>query len=323
MTEPEISIIVANWNGAAYLREGLGSLLASGRACGRPFELIVVDDASEDGSVELIGREFPEVRLLINEVNQRFARTCNRGAREARGRIAVMVNNDLAVPPEFIERLTAPFYEGPQRPPVFAVGAKTVEWDDTATPNHLCMFPAWRRGGIGKDWCDPPERHDRTYVQGGAAAYDRSRFLQLGGFDHLFSPGYWEDYDLSYRAIKAGWRSIYEPAAVARHRGKSSMRKILGADPLEQLIERNRLWFVWLNLDAPVLWLRHLAALPWIYGRDLVQGRGMNGLKGFIKAAAGIGKALRERRRRAAGGPLKALSDREILFGKTKGARGN
>ena len=313
MAIPEISIIVANWNGEKFLREGLASLWESAVAAGHPFELIVVDDASTDGSVALIQLEFPQARLLINSENQRFARASNRGAREAQGRILLMVNNDVIAPPDFVARIAAPFFEPPDpRHPLFAAGAKTIDWENGA-PNHLCMTPAWRRGGIGKEWSDPEGRHEPAYVQGGAAAYDRAMFLQLGGFDPLYSPGYWEDYDLSYRAAKAGWRTLYEPAAVARHLGKGSLIRLLGANRLEQLDERNRLWFVWLNLDDPLLWCRHLLAIPWVYARDLATGKGINGLMGFLRAVEGIARVWSARRRRRRNDPASRRTDREIL----------
>jgi GT2 family glycosyltransferase len=175
------------------------------------------------------------------------------------------------------------------------------------------MWPAWRRGGIGQDWLDPPGPRDFCYVQGGAAAYDRSRFLELGGFDPIFHPGYWEDYDLSWRALRAGWRSVYDPRAVARHVGKGSISRLLGERRLERVKERNRLWFIWLNLADPLLWLRHLVALPWIYLRDLREGRGWNLFWGFLAALAGAPKVWARRRQRKKTDPPKSLKDRDIF----------
>ena len=143
--KPEISIVVANWNGEAFLGECLATLWRSGEACGRAFELIVVDDLSSDGSVELIRTQFPQVRLIENAENMQFSRTSNRGAEAAAGRIVVMMNNDMRVPEDSIARLTAPFFEAPGAALLFAVGAKTVDWRD-GSPNYLCMDAAWRRG---------------------------------------------------------------------------------------------------------------------------------------------------------------------------------
>jgi GT2 family glycosyltransferase len=315
---PEISIVVANWNGEAFLQEGLASLFASAEAAGRPYELMVVDDASTDGSVALIEERFPQVRLLRNPRNWGFARTSNRGAQASRGRVLVMMNNDIVATLDLVARLVAPFFElpaeGPEIPPVFAVGARTINFHDDA-PNHLCMDAVWQRGGIGKVVSDPPALCATTFVQAGAAAYDRELFLTLGGFDEVFSPGYWEDYDISYRAAKAGWRVFYEPAAVARHLGKGSLGQVLGHRGLVRIDERNRLIFNWLNLaDSPGLLLCHLALLPLLYVSDVLRRRrGFSTLAGFCMAVGRLGKVSHSHQTRRRSDPPIVRTNREIL----------
>ncbi|MDX2177324.1 MAG: glycosyltransferase family 2 protein [Candidatus Sumerlaeia bacterium] len=310
---PQASIVVTNWNGKAFIEECVATLWASGVHWGRPFELIVVDDVSSDGSPELVAEKFPAVRLLRNERNLGFAGTSNHGAEAARAPIIVMMNNDMRVPKEFLGNLVAPFFE-PRREgeTLFCVGAKSIDWHD-GKPNHLCMRAAWRRGAIGHEWADPPHRCETTYAQGGSAAYDRALYLQLGGFDRIFHPTYWDDYDLSYRAGKLGWTTLYEPTAVVDHLGKATLRRQVDQDRLEQILERNRLWFNWLNLTDGALIARHVAALPWVYGRDLAQGRGTNGVKGFWRALKGIVPVLAERRRRLATDPPRRHTDRELV----------
>ncbi|MBN1866158.1 glycosyltransferase family 2 protein [Candidatus Sumerlaeota bacterium] len=311
--KPEISIVVTNWNGAAFLEECVSTLWASGEACGRPFELIVVDDVSSDGSPEMVELRFPRVRLLRNEKNMGFARTSNRGAEAARGRILVMMNNDMRVPEAFVRLLVAPFYEERSADEtLFCVGAKTVDWHD-GKPNHLCMRAAWRRGAIGQDWSDPPERCVTTYAQGGSAAFDRALYLRLNGFDPLFHPTYWDDYDTCYRAMKSGWTVLYEPLAVCDHLGKATLKRQASWNRIQRIVERNRLWFNWLNLGDPLLWCRHLAAIPWIYGRDLATGKGFNGVVGFVWALGGIPRVLRERWRRRRDDPPPVRSDRDLM----------
>lgn len=315
---PEISIVVANWNGEAFLQEGLASLFAAAEASARPYEILVVDDASTDGSVALIQERFPQAQLLCNPRNLGYARTSNRGAQASRGHALVMMNNDIVATDDLVSRLVAPFFEppakGPEVPPVFAVGARTINFHDDA-PNHLCMDAAWQRGGIGKVVSDPPARCATTFVQAGAAAYDRELFLALGGFDEVYSPGYWEDYDLSYRAAKAGWRVLYEPAAVARHLGKGSLGQVLGERGLVRIDERNRLIFNWLNLaDSPGLLLCHLALLPLVYASDVLRrGRGLDTLAGFWMALGRLGKVWRSHQTRRRSDPPVVRTNREIL----------
>ena len=150
MAEIEISIVVANWNGGEILSDCLASLWASACAAEKAFEIIVVDDASSDDSRVRVASEFPQIRLLENPENIGFARTSNRGAQEASGRVLIMMNNDMRVARDFVEKLTAPFFDprNVDASPLFAVGGKTVEWEGGA-PNHLCM-----RGGVasGGNW---------------------------------------------------------------------------------------------------------------------------------------------------------------------------
>ena len=320
---PEISIIVTNWNGKAFIEECISTLWASSEASGHTFELIVVDDVSSDGSLELIHGKFSQVRLVRNEKNLGFAGTSNRGALEARAPVILMMNNDMRVPQECVGRVVAPFFEprDPASPPLFAVSLKTVDWHD-GSPNHLCIDAAWRRGGIGKVWSDPQERCRTIFPQGGSAAYDRELFLRMGGFDRIFFPTYWDDYDLSYRAWKAGWESWYEPRAVADHLGKATMKRQTTYNRREQIIERNRLWFNWLNLTDPLLIVRHVLAIPWIYGRDVISGKGLNGTLGFFRAVPGLPKILVHRRKRRKSDPPQRYNDRYLIhpenIGKTK-----
>ncbi|MBN1516258.1 glycosyltransferase family 2 protein [Candidatus Sumerlaeota bacterium] len=320
---PEISIVVANWNGKDFIEDCVSTLWKSGEACGKPFELIVVDDVSTDCSAELVEEKFPQARLLRNPRNLGFAGASNAGAQAAQGRLILMMNNDMKVPEEFVARAVAAFFEErPENaPPLFAVGAKTIDWND-GSPNHLCMDAAWRRGGVGKVWSDPQERCPTVFPQGGSTVYNRELFLRLGGFNTLFHPGYWEDYDLSWRAVKCGWEVLYEPAAAADHLGQASMKRLVAFSKREQLIERNRLFFNWLNLDDPALILRHIAALPWVYGRDLLQGRGVSGMCGFFRAIVRLPEIIAHRRGRRKSDPSRKHNDRYILrpenFGKTK-----
>lgn len=311
----EVSIVVANWNGLRFLEEGLGSLIQSAAYSGRSWELLVVDDQSQDGSVELIRRRFPEVRLLVNQENLGFARTSNRGAEAAHGRLLLMMNNDMRVPLDFVQVLVEGFEleeNQSSRPSVFCIGAKCVQWDDK-TPNHLCMRAAWRRGGVGAEWSDPSERVHTTYAQGGSALFRRDLFLRLGGFDPIFAPGYWEDYDLCYRARKAGWIIGYEPRAVADHYGSPSMGAVMTPAVYQEIRERNRLWFTWLNLQDPGLWIRHGLSRPWILYGDWRSGCLGTSLRAHFRALAGVGRVIQTRLRRARTDPPQVLSDRMIL----------
>ena len=91
------------------------------------------------------------------------------------------------------------------------------------------------------------------FMLGGCCAFRRSVFASLGGFSALYSPGYWEDYDLSYQAAKCGWKVLYSPRAEAYHFGSVSMNQRHGATEIRALRARNRILFHWLNFTDPEL----------------------------------------------------------------------
>lgn len=272
---PLVSIVVPNWEGEALLERCLSSLQISARRSGLTFELIVVDDASSDGSAALIRGRFPGAKLVLNSKNLGFARSVNRGARAARGRILVLANNDIAVQEGFIGEIVKWFLRKPGELPkgsvgdrLFAVSAKTVRWHD-GLPNQVCMGAVWRGGRITPAWSDPSGPSPCLFVQAGAAAYDIGLFRELGGLATLYEPGYWEDYDISWRAAARGWFSIYDPAAFALHHGGGSMTRRFSAEGVAAMRARNHVLFEMANLATPRLLIEWAARVPLNFAREI------------------------------------------------------
>jgi GT2 family glycosyltransferase len=324
MSKPLVSIIVANWNGEHWLSRCVSSLQISARASKLAFELIVVDDASSDGSCAMIREQFPRVRLLVNRTNRGFARTINRGVKAARGKVVILCNNDLLVREEFVFNLarwlvvegreTLPRIDGawsdePYKKITFGVSAKTVGWYD-GKPNQVCMGAVWKGGRVTPAYKNPEAPTRCLFLQAGAAAYLREKFLELGGLSHLFEPGYWEDYDLSWRAARRGMAMIYDPAAFALHVGGGSMTKRYGARAVADMKARNHLLFEAANLRSPRLLAEWCARVPLTMSRAV---RTLNTDGNYCRALL----ACRERlplvvaaRRRHRG---ELLSDEQIL----------
>jgi GT2 family glycosyltransferase len=295
-TKPVISIMVANWNGGEFLRRCLSSLQISARCSGLPFEIIVVDDNSSDESVAMVQSAFPNVQLITNNSNLGFARTVNKGAEAARGKILVLANNDIVAREEFIPNLVRWFMpNGPTCPasiaskPLFGVSAKTVGWYD-GKANQLCMGAVWKGGRVTPAYTDPETASPCLFVQAGAAAYNLKMFRKLGGLSMLYEPGYWEDYDLSWRAARRGWGQLYDPKAFALHVGGGSMTKRFGADGVAMMKARNHLIFEAANLRSPRLLTEWAARLPFNAARDIATEnrlylRGLKGLFPRLNAA--------------------------------------
>jgi len=301
---PDLSIIVANWQGEEWLARCLSSLQLSARRSQRSCEIIVVDDASSDSGPAMVRERFPKITLLQNPSNRGFAWSINRGVAAAKGRFVVLCNNDLVVREEFIGELLAPFEERGARN-LFATSARTIGWYD-GKANQLCMGAVWQGGRLTPAWSDPPSTSPCLFVQAGAAAYRREMWERLGGLSGLYEPGYWEDYDISWRAAKRGWSQLYVPSSVALHVGGGSMRKRYGDEGVERMKARNHLLFEASCLTSPRLLTEWSARLALGAARGPLR-------RGLLDAAPRLGAALAQRVR------LKSRVSDEELLSRTRG----
>jgi len=241
----EVSIIIPNWNGTAFLERCVGAVLQSAVESDFQFECILIDDASTDGSAEAAAAKFPQVRLIKQQVNQGFGRTVNNAAHAADGEYLLLLNNDLIAKPGFVEQLCMPMSD----PQVFGVSGRTISWGSNE-PNHVSMMGELVAGRLQLTWSDPAEASPTMFLQGGSCTMRKKLFLDFGGFHPLFYPGYWEDYDLSYLAIKSGYKNIYEPKASGAHLGQGSMIRAYGEERIQYVRERNRWLMLALNLSG-------------------------------------------------------------------------
>jgi GT2 family glycosyltransferase len=179
--------------------------------------VVVVDNASTDGTVERVHDRFPDVRVVVNEENLGFGRAVNSVALELDGDVLVLVNNDVVCEPEFIERICAPFTD----PEVGMVAGVLIQG---RSPNRIdsagLVFDETLRSWDYL-WNEPVDALDRDLAEpagpcGGAAAYRLSVYQRLGGFDEtLFA--YWEDVDLTIRVRQSGLRCALAKDARAEH----------------------------------------------------------------------------------------------------------
>ncbi len=210
------AVIVVNWNGKAYLRVCLQSLR---RQTHPDFQVIVVDNGSTDGSLEMLAQEFPEVRVEALKENMGFVVASNIGAQLAGDvDVLVMLNNDTEVEPDWLQALCAALEAHPQ---AGAAASKMLLFDrrDVLHAAGDVMAPGFFPQNRGVWEVDQGQYDDDIWVFGpcgGAAAYRREVWEALGGFDErLFM--YLEDVDLAWRMQKAGWKTVFVPEARVYH----------------------------------------------------------------------------------------------------------
>jgi O-antigen biosynthesis protein len=212
--EPVVSIIIPIHNHFPLTLSCLYSIATA--RCETPFEVILVDDASTEGDAPWA--RIANLRVLRNSVNEGFVGSCNRGAREAQGEYLHFLNNDTLVRDGWLDHLVGTCREAED---FGMVGSKLLSADGSLQEAGGIVWndgSAWNFGR-GKD-PDSPEfsyARDVDYCSGASILVPRRLFLDLGLFDEVYRPGYYEDVDLAFRVRAAGRRVVYQPASQVVH----------------------------------------------------------------------------------------------------------
>lgn len=215
----KVSVVIPNYNGAQFLPDCLNSLK---KQRFQEFEVILVDNGSEDESISTALHVYPELRLVELKENTGFAYAVNAGIRAAKGEYVILLNNDTIAFPGFVENQYKMIRNKPR---VFSCSALMLQnknrdrVDDAG--DGMCAL-GWSFA-LGKD--KPVSGfgvpHEVFASCGGAAIYRRELLFELGLFDNEFF-AYLEDMDIAYRARLAGYKNLYNPHARVYHVGSGS-----------------------------------------------------------------------------------------------------
>lgn len=220
----EITVVIPNYNGTKYLAECL-TALASQESDTPEFDVVVVDNGSTDGSVELLKEletTAPNMRTIFLEENTGFDYAVNVGIQACNTPYVILLNNDTKVKTRFIKGLYGAIQKDEK---IFSVSSKMLMWDrpdliDDAGDGYCVLGWAYSRGkGKCAEAYDTPKEIFAACA--GAAIYRRSVFDEIGLFDELHF-AYLEDIDIGYRARIHGYRNFYEPSAEVLHYGSAS-----------------------------------------------------------------------------------------------------
>lgn len=222
----DLSIIVVNWNTRELLRQCLRSVVAA--TSGIAYEIIVVDNGSADGSVQLVRDEFPQARCIANRENRGFARANNQGIAASSGRHLLLLNSDTIVRPGALVKLVH-FVEA--HPGVGIAGPELRNGDGTLQLSWA-RFPtlASELRGVNVRRRQPfpsaadPQAYRVDWIGGACLLIRRATVEQIGLLDERFFM-YSEETDWCFRARQQGWDVCLVPAAQVIHLGGQSSRK--------------------------------------------------------------------------------------------------
>ena len=251
------SLLILNYNGIDIIKKCLSTIMQLPDIQNETHEVIFIDNASDDDSVQYVEDNYPSVKIL-NMPENKFIFALNDGILVAKNDIVVFLNNDIYVKNDFITPLLKHFDD----PSIFAVTSRIIEANSGREQGSR------KKGLYSKGMIHyMPLPHinkitDTFFAVGGQSAFDKNKLLEIGCLDELFYPMYHEDIDLSYRAWKRGWKIKYEPESVIYHLGGMTSKKVFTRRELRTIIEKNKFLLVWKNItDLPLL-VQHLFWLP-------------------------------------------------------------
>lgn len=296
-SQPLFSIVIPNWNGKRFLQVCLQALQ---RQTYRSIEVIIVDNASTDGSQEYVKSDFAWVKLIELPENRGFTGACNAGLQAGQGVFVALLNNDTEVDLGWAAAVVDAF----QRHPETGIVASKMLLFDRRDHIHTAgdFFTRDGRAGNRGVWQrDEGQFDEETYVFsacGGSSAYRRTMLDQIGLLDddYFFSL---EDMDMAWRAQLSGWRCLYTPAAIVYHHlsatGGGVTASYYDGRNLIYLLVKNfpsALWrkYGWLICKAQL-------KLAWEALRAWRGAAARARLRGMLAGLFGLPRMLRKRRR--------------------------
>jgi len=269
-----VSIIIPNYNGEELLKKNLAKVVSSLNKCEKDnTELIIIDDCSSDNSLQVIENERSriknkdiEIKVLKNDKNLGFSSTVNRGVENAKGEIVILLNTDILPEEDFIMPLLRHFEDKK----MFAVGCMDKSLEDGKIILRGRGVGTWSRGFVVHSRGEV-DKTDTFWVSGGSGAFRREIWNELNGFRSLYNPFYWEDIDLSYRAVKSGYKIVFEPKSIVLHEHqKGIIKNIFSSNDVKRIAYRNQFIFIWTNITDLNFVLSHLAYLPYHFMKALI-----------------------------------------------------
>lgn len=292
-----ISIVIPTFKNKVMLLQNLRQNMKFLKRC----EIIIVND-DPTGNLKNDLKDFDQIILIENTINAGFGQAVNLGVKKAKNNFVMLLNDDVVLIDDSFLGALQRFRKDKN---LFAVSFAQREKNDVLVGKNRVL---WKKGIFFHEKADTSKEGYTAWAEGGACIVDRKKFLDLNGFDPLYSPFYWEDIDLSFRAWKSGHHIYFDSRVEVKHHHESTISKYFSKGFIEQVGYRNQFIFIWKNISDSSLLFSHLLLLPFnLLYYALVMGE-KEFLKGFFEALKRLGKVVEERKKNQF-----KLSDREVF----------
>lgn len=257
-----ISVVLPNYNGKHLLEKNLPALIKSIDAF--EHEIIIVDDNSTDDSIAFLKATYPNIRIIESKINNGFSITCNKGIKAAAKNYICISNTDVTFTEDYFRNALENFTS----PEVFAVKGDIINYRDNFdnilnTERTSLLY--YKRGFLRFNQKIEPSgikftsQINSQFVLLGCCFVCRSEALkELGGYDEIYSPFYWEDADLAQRALTKGYTLVYDNRCKVYHEVSATISNNVSNVKRRLVSNRNKFIFTWRHLSGTTNWLSHI-----------------------------------------------------------------
>ncbi len=253
--QKSISVVIPNYNGKSLLEANLPSVYQALKNAIVEYEIIVSDDASQDDSLQFLRENYLDIVIAPSEKNKGFSPTINKGILMAKKDLVFLLNSDVALLPDYFTSLFQYF----TKEETFGVCGRFIGLNDDVIQDagkYPRLLPSGKLQPFNFYVHNPTQWVPTLFLSGGGSLVDRKKLLQLGGFDEIYAPFYYEDTDLSVRAWRLGWKCFYEHRAICRHPASITINKYNKKRNIWITTQRNKLIFhaIHLNAESKLRW---------------------------------------------------------------------
>lgn len=247
-----ISVVIPNYNGVNLLSQTIVATKNALQNTGLPSEIIVSDDSSTDNSVSWLKTNHPDIKILESQKNSGFAIAANKGVAASDFSKILLLNSDIKLTPQYFRHQLKYF----DKPDTFGVMGRIVGWDDDIIQEGA-KYPSFHGLKIktsGNYILDDEDQMKNglytMYLCGANAFIDKKKFLLLGGFNEFFTPFYIEDYDLSLRAWRVGFKCYFDYNSICGHKGSATIKSKNSKHFISTIYNRNKFILHAIHLDG-------------------------------------------------------------------------
>lgn len=246
-----ISVVIPHYKGKEKLYANLKHNLPFLKDC----EIIVINDYPDVPLTVEMAKLFPQVTVIENGRNLGFAGAVSAGISTVKNQFIFLLNNDVLLNDDSFQKALLHFKRDKT---LFAVSFRQTETDGSFVGRNKIY---WKNGFFQHSKADATKNGINGWAEGGSMLFDKKKYDKINGFDILYSPFYWEDIDLSYRAWKAGYTVLFDSSVTVQHHHESTIATHFHASQIKTIAYRNQFITIWKNISDNKMIFDHLTYL--------------------------------------------------------------